>query len=275
MSSLYLQKEMERFVATILIAVAFVTFSSCFYTHEPDYKTQMAEMQSKFDKMVFQLEEQVVPEGWALHKNRMYSIAYSPEMEMRDVNSAYGQEIQKSGIEQPSVNTLIFQQKGLNTKETDAFKKYIRVLISPLEGEKDWFFNADEKYEYKDINKEDPDEVQAFNNIDDVIRETLWEIILQNCQRPDGTYFSIFEPKNKNDLFYEYKKACNGYAICTHYIRKREIGDGQVRGNVYFIYNNCEAVVVTAACPTDVYDKVNVEIFEPMVKSFKWVRVVK
>lgn len=214
-----------------------------------------------------------IPNGWSLHKSSIYSITYPSSMEIRDKGSKYQQDLDQSGIQFPAGNTVIFQQKGLNDKESDAYNKYIRVMITPFIGDKSDFLKADEEYgsvpdynDYKDF--------IAWGKINKTLKDFLFLMILQSCQRPDGTY-NIVNPKSSEEVALDWEKIGNSYAIKTHYVRNREIGDGQIGAEIYFFQNDSQAVMIVASCPADEYDKTWSEILDPMIQSFRWAHVFK
>lgn len=212
-----------------------------------------------------------IPSGWALHNNSIYSIAYPQSMELRDAKSKYQHDLNQLGLPSPDENTVIFQQKGLNEKESDAYTQYIRVIITPTVGNRGDFFKVYENYgripDYSNY-----EELQAWGEMNRNIKDFLFTLILHNCQRLDGTY-SIVKPTRMEEVCFFWEKIGNGYAINTHYVRNREIGEGQVRAEIYFFQNDSQAVIIVASCPADEYDKTWSEILSPMIQSFRWTHV--
>lgn len=212
-----------------------------------------------------------VPQGWSLFKNNIFSIAYPQSMEIRNGKSEYQQDLNQLGMPSPNGNTVIFQQKGLNEKEAEAYTQYIRVMITPTVGNKGDFLKAFEEYgRIPDYNNYE--ELQAWGEMNRNIKDLLFSLILHNCQRLDGTY-SIVKPTRMEEVCFFWEKIGNGYAINTHYVRNREIGEGQVRAEIYFFQNNSQAVIIVASCPADEYDKTWSEILSPMIQSFRWTHV--
>ncbi len=212
-----------------------------------------------------------IPSGWRLHKNNIYSIAHPQSMEIRDAKSKYQQDLNQAGLPSPDGNTVIFQQKGLNEKESGAYTQYIRVMITPTIGNKGDFLKANEEYgRIPDYNNYE--ELQAWEEMNRNIKDFLFSIILHNCQRLDGTY-SVVKPTNSTEVGFIWEKIGNGYAINTHYVRNREIGEGQIRAEIYFLQNDSHAVIIVASCPADEYEKTWSEILRPMIQSFRWTHV--
>ena len=77
------------------------------------------------------------------------------------------------------------------------------------------------------------------------------------------------------EVGFVWEKIGNGYAINTHYVRNREIGEGQVRAEIYFFQNDSQAIIIVASCPADEYDKTWSEILRPMIQSFRWAHVYR
>lgn len=214
-----------------------------------------------------------IPSGWVLYRNSIFSIAYPQSMEIRDAKSKYQQDLNQAGLPSPDGNTVIFQQKGLNEKESDAYTQYIRVMITPTVGKKGDFFKADEEYgSLPDYNNYE--ELQAWGEMNRNIKDFLFSMILHNCQCLDGTY-SVVKPTSSAEVGFIWEKIGNGYAINTHYIRNREIGEGQVRAEIYFFQNDSQAIIIVASCPADEYDKTWSEILRPMIQSFRWTHVYR
>lgn len=214
-----------------------------------------------------------IPQGWSLFKNNIYSIAYPQSMEIRGGKSEYQQDLIQLGLPSPDGNTVIFQQKGLNEKEAKAYTQYIRVMITPTIGNKGDFLKAYEEYgRIPDYNNYE--ELQAWGEMNRNIKDLLFSLILHNCQRLDGTY-SIVKPTRMEEVCFFWEKIGNGYAINTHYVRNREIGEGQVRAEIYFFQNDSQAVIIVASCPADEYDKTWSEILSPMIQSFRWTHVYR
>lgn len=214
-----------------------------------------------------------IPYGWVLYKNNIYSIAYPQSMEIRDAKSKYQQDLNQAGLPSPDGNTVIFQQKGLNEKEPDAYTQYIRVMITPIMGNKGDFLKATEEYgSLPDYNNYE--EQQAWREMNRNIKDFLFTLILQNCQRLDGTY-SIVEPTKKEEVGFVWQKVGNGYAIKTHYVRNRAIREGRVHAEIYFLQNDSQALMIVAACPADEYNETWTEIIRPMIQSFRWTHVYK
>ena len=209
-----------------------------------------------------------IPQGWSLYKNNIFSIAYPQSMEIRDGKSKYQQDLNQLGLPSPDGNTIIFQQKGLNEKESEAYTQYIRVMITPTIGNKGDFLKAHEEYgRIPDYNNYE--ELQAWGEMNRNIKDFLFSLILHNCQRLDGTY-SIVKPTRMEEIGFIWKKIGNVYAINTHYVRNREIGEGQVQSELYFFQNDSQAIIIVASCPADEYDKTWSEILNPMIQSFRW-----
>ena len=214
-----------------------------------------------------------IPNGWSIQKNDIYSIAYPQSLEKRARGSKYQQDLDQLGLADYPKNTIIFQQKGLNEKEPDAYNKYIRVMITSVLGNKGDYLKADEEYgEAPDFN--DYGDFIAWCEMNKNIKDFLFSIILHNCQSPDGTY-NIVNPTSSAEVGFIWQKIVNSYAINTHYVRNREIGEGQMWSEIYFFQNDSQAVMIIASCPADEYDKTWSEIIDPMIQSFRWTHVFK
>lgn len=222
------------------------------------------------DETVQKLSRQI-PQGWKVYENNIYSIAFPQSMEIRDGNSKYQHDLNQLGLSTDDGNTVVFQQKGLNEKEANAYTQYIRVMITPTIGNKGDFLKAYEEYgripDYSNY-----EEVLAWGDMNRNIKDFLFSLILHNCQRLDGTY-SIVKPTRMEEVGFLWERIGNGYAINTHYVRNREIGEGQVRAEIYFLQNDSQAVIIIASCPADEYDKTWSEILSPMIQSFRWSHV--
>ena len=257
------QKNTNTAMLLTAVAILFSILTACHNQTSPNSES--------VKERVSQESSRQIPFGWRLHKNNLYSIAYPQSMEIRDAKSKYQQDLNQAGFPSPDGNTVIFQQKGLNEKESDAYAQYIRVMITPTVGNKGDFFKATEEYGSLP-NYNNYEELQAWGEMNRNIKEFLFSMILHNCQRPDGTY-SIIKPTSSAEVGFIWEKIGNGYAINTHYIRNREIGEGQVRAEIYFLQNDSQAIIIVASCPADEYDKTWSEILRPMIQSFRWTHI--
>lgn len=129
-------KQKNTNTAMLLAAVAIILSipTACNY--------QTSSNNESATESVVQESPRQIPSGWTLHKNNIYSIAYPQSMEIRDAKSKYQQDLNQAGLPSSDGNTVIFQQKGLNEKESDAYTQYIRVMITPTEGNKGDFLKA-------------------------------------------------------------------------------------------------------------------------------------
>ena len=247
------------------VAILFSILTACHNQTSPNSES--------VKERVSQESTRQIPPGRTLHKNNIYSIAYPQSMEIRDEKSKYQQDLNQAGLPSSDGNTVIFQQKGLNEKESDAYTQYIRVMITPTEGNKGDFLKANEEYgSLPDYNNYA--ELQAWGEMNRNIKDFLFSMILHNCQRLDGTY-SVVKPTSSAEVGFIWEKIGNEYAINTHYIRNREIGEGQVRADIYFFQNDSQAIIIVASCPADEYDKTWSEILRPMIQSFRWAHVYR
>ena len=259
------QKNTNTAMLLTAVAILFSILTACHNQTSPNSES--------VKERVSQESSRQIPPGWTLHKNNIYSIAYPQSMEIRDEKSKYQQDLNQAGLPSSDGNTVIFQQKGLNEKESDAYTQYIRVMITPTEGNKGDFLKANEEYgSLPDYNNYA--ELQACGEMNRNIKDFLSSMILHNCQRLDGTY-SVVKPTSSAEVGFIWEKIGNEYAINTHYIRNREIGEGQVRADIYFFQNDSQAIIIVASCPADEYDKTWSEILRPMIQSFRWAHVYR
>ncbi|MCR4810985.1 MAG: hypothetical protein K5867_00075 [Bacteroidales bacterium] len=258
---------MKRIVRMMIIVAEVFLLCSC----GNNISTHDANM-SSLSKENNTLVKQDVPDGWNLYKNKAYSIDYSPLMEVMNPYGDVGSKMQQ--YEYDHNNTVVFQQTGLDAKDEDALKKYRRCFISLREGESNDYFNAGDRFSIRDIDMSDPEEYRAFCTIDEGIKETLWQLLLEFCEIPDGSH-SLTLPTDLEGVRYYWKKVSNGYAIFTHYERKSQLREDRVCGDLYLLNNNDKAVILLVECFCSEYDTISSTVFEPMVNSFKWKHVTK
>lgn len=150
------------------------------------------------------------PNTWTNYTiNNSYSIAVPNTVELRNDYDQYTLFLKDKGFEL-NENAVIFQQKGLSTKPSNADQHYARIIIQHIKGEPDDFLSS---------NQTEPITYQLKSELKDIVLSELGTFSLleePNYQWIDINGIKALEIKYRRNGNSEHTTSCSLYLISNY-----------------------------------------------------------
>lgn len=188
----------------------------------------------------------IPPKEWSNYIiSNSFSLSVPNTVELRKLDDVYTQEIKDNewyGMK-INLNNIVFQQKGLATKQSDAFNTYCRILIAVEKGNPgDFALNTD----YEDL---DAETIRTFQNL---------------TSQSAGNYEVVGKPNVK------WIRIENTYAIKVDYVRIGAEGH-RTCVNTYYFFNDDRMAQLILSYRQANADKWETD-FENVIRTFKWLK---
>ena len=125
------------------------------------------------------------------------SILVPPTIELRDNSGKYKESLSALGV-QDNIDAVVFNQKGLNDMEQQAYEKYCRIMLTFIPGEYGDFFNRNETEKFSE------DDVLFFGDMVESEIGSKSSVI-------GGISYKWIRVNNANGILLSYKRTGNNF----------------------------------------------------------------
>lgn len=233
---------------SIPIALSIIVLSIIGNTLIDEKKKEVREkyLSGYYDNIV--LQKYLPPNNWTTYEiANTFSLSVPPTMELRGGNDLYTKEIQMINYNRCkiNVNSLVFQQKGLSTKNIESFRSYCRIIINIDKGNvNDYPFAAD-----------CPE--LSINEIRDFQKSVQNPYKYKTIGKPSVRWIKI------DDI----------YCLEIEYLRTGE-ENKRTKVFIYYFFNNDKRVnIVLSYRQNDL--KYWESDFSNIIRTFKWAKITK
>lgn len=188
----------------------------------------------------------IPPKEWSNYIiSNSFSISVPNTVELRKLDDIYTQEIKDKEWYGMKINldNVVFQQKGLATKQSDAFNTYCRIMIAVEKGNSGDFAKSTD---YEDL---DAETIRTFQNL---------------ASQSAGGFEVLGKPNVK------WIRIEDTYAIKVDYVRTGTEGH-YTCVNTYYFFNDDRMAQLTLSYRQADADSWK-EDFENVIKTFKWLK---
>lgn len=188
----------------------------------------------------------IPPKEWSNYIiSNSFRISVPNTVELRKMDDVYMQEIKDNewyGMK-INLNNVVFQQKGLAIKQSDAFNTYCRILIA--------------------VEKGNPGDFALSTDYEDLDGETIRTF--QNLTSQSADVYKVLGKPNVKWIRIE-----NTYAIKVDYVRTGAEGH-LTCVNTYYFFNDDRMAQLTLSYRQVDADKWEKD-FENVIRTFKWLK---
>lgn len=188
----------------------------------------------------------IPPKEWSKYIiSNSFSISVPNTVELRNLDDIYTQEVKDKewyGMK-INLNNVVFQQKGLATKQPDAFNTYCRIMIA--------------------VDKGNPGDFALSTDYEDLDAETI-----RSFQELSSQSAGVYEVLGKPNV--KWIKIEDTYAIKVDYVRTGSEGH-RTCVSTYYFFNNDRMAQLTLSyrqADADIWKK----DFENVIRTFKWLK---
>lgn len=251
---------MKKLASGIIAVLIFFGFQIVKQTKKYEVKQERKEkyLAGYYDNMsvessLFGTELKVKPESryippkeWSKYIiSNSFSISVPNTVELRNLDDIYTQEVKDKewyGMK-INLNNVVFQQKGLATKQPDAFNTYCRIMIA--------------------VDKGNPGDFALSTDYEDLDAETI-----RSFQELSSQSASVYEVLGKPNV--KWIKIEDTYAIKVDYVRTGSEGH-RTCVSTYYFFNNDRMAQLTLSyrqADADIWKK----DFENVIRTFYWLK---